>query len=673
MTKKRAMKKKNKAEFRKRDCDIKGKKQFRDSLIKREDIDEEKRTVSLAFSSEEPVERFFHVEILDHSSKSIRLGRLKEGGPLLVEHDRRDHVGVIESITIGHDRMGRAVVRFGKSARAEEVFQDVLDGIRKKVSVGYMVHEVILEKEKKNEPSVFRITDWEPFEISMVSIPADATVGVGREETPENIIERSKPMDEEEKKRIQAEERKRVQDEERKKKEAEEAKRKAEEEKAKIRELARAQEKDRIKEINAIGEKLGKREEAQKAIADSTTLEAFREKMLTEVMNAKPIETDPELGLSEKETREFSFLRAARSVMEKGDMRDAPFEQEVSQACEKKFKSNRGGPGFMVPLEVLRSRPMISDDFMTRSLEQIARLGGRRDLTTDIATAGGYLVGLQNMSFVELLRNSMMVARMGAFQMDGLQGDVAIPKHTGAATGYWLNEGEAPTESQQVLGQIGMTPHTVGAYTDISRRLISQSSLDVEAFVRMDLATVLALMIDLAALTGAGANGEPRGIVNITGIGSVVGGTDGAAPTWAHVVDLETQAANANALLGTLGYLTSSKIVGKLKTTQKGTNLPFIIDERNMQDGFVTMNGYRVGVSNQIPTNIAKGSGTNLSYILFGNWADLIIGYWGVLDVLVDPYTGSNTGTIRIVNFRDVDTVLRRAASMSAMLDADPA
>ncbi len=141
---------------------------------------QESRTVELAFSSEEPYDRVWGREILDHNPKSIRLGRLKSGGPLLVDHESPDIVGVIESVRVDADLTGRAVVRFGKSARAEEVFQDVLDGIRRNVSVGYVIHDAVEVKTKDQSYPTFRVTDWEPLEISLVSVPADATVGVGR-------------------------------------------------------------------------------------------------------------------------------------------------------------------------------------------------------------------------------------------------------------------------------------------------------------------------------------------------------------------------------------------------------------------------------------------------------------------------------------------------------------
>jgi HK97 family phage major capsid protein len=251
--------------------------------------------------------------------------------------------------------------------------------------------------------------------------------------------------------------------------------------------------------------------------------------------------------------------------------------------------------------------------------------------------------------------------------MTGLVGQVAIPKQTGSATHFWVAENSAPTESQQAFGQVTMTPKTVGAFTDISRRLILQSSISVENLVQRDLATVLGLAVQQAAINGSGASNQPTGILTTAGIGSVAGGTNGLAPTWAHIIALETAIAVANADVGTMGYLTNARMRGRLKSTEKfaTSNGSPIWD-----GGSTPLNGYAAAVTNAVPSNGTKGSGTNLSSIIFGNFADLMIGMWGSLDLMVDPYTGSTAGTIRVVALQDVDVAVRNVESFSAMTDA---
>lgn len=212
-----------------------------------------------------------------------------------------------------------------------------------------------------------------------------------------------------------------------------------------------------------------------------------------------------------------------------------------------------------------------------------------------------------------------------------------------------------------------MSPKTIGAFTDISRRLTLQSSLDVEAMVNRDLATVLGLGIQQAAINGSGASNQPSGLLTqITA--SVIGGTNGAAPTWANIIKLETDVAVGNADVGTLGYLTNARVRGKLKSTEKfGSTNGMPVYEA----GSEPLNGYRAGITNAVPSNLVKGSsGSTCSAIIFGNFADLIIGMWGGLDIMVDPYTGSTAGTIRVVALQDVDIALRNVASFATMVDA---
>jgi len=226
-------------------------------------------------------------------------------------------------------------------------------------------------------------------------------------------------------------------------------------------------------------------------------------------------------------------------------------------------------------------------------------------------------------------------------------------------------ESGAPTESQQAFDQVTMSPKTVGAYTDISRKLLLQSSLDVEALVQQDLATVLGLAIQQAAINGTGASNQPSGLLTLI-TPSVAGGTDGLAPTWAHMVELETDVSVANADVGTLSYLTNAKVRGKLKGTPKVSGQNGFIWE----GGDTPVNGYRAAVTNGVPSNLTKGTGTNLSAVIFGNFADLLIGMWGTLDLMVDPYSNSTSGTVRVVALQDVDVAVRHAESFATMVDA---
>ncbi|MCG2600566.1 MAG: phage major capsid protein [Achromobacter sp.] len=580
-----------------------------------------------------------------------------------MDHNTRDQVGVVERAWI-KGRKAYAIVRFGRSARAQEVFEDVKDGIRKLVSVGYRIHKLILEKEEDGE-ATYRATDWEPYEISLVAVPADPSVGVGRDGEPAGFDPRTLIEEEEDDMNMTrgnggaspaptaaapapaA---------------ATPATRSNEQQPAPAAPTAAAgpseaeirdAERQRSRNIRAMGERLNCRELAETAINDGRSVEQFIAAYNDQVGDAAQLRTaeDPAIGLSDRERRQFSFLRLMNAVanpMDRQAQEAAAFELECSRAVRE--RTGRDGLGETIPVDLLRADQ-------------------RRDLNVGTASEGGNLVAtdLLSGSFIDMLRNQMSVMIAGATMLTDLNGNIAIPRQTGGATGYWVAENGDVTESTPTFDQVAMTPKTVGALVEYSRQFLLQSSIDAEAFVRGDIIRQLAIALDLAALNGSGSGGQPRGVMQTAGIGSVAGGTNGAAPTWPHIVKLETEVASDNALLGTLAYITNTKVRGKLKETEKFTGGGREI----WGEGDNPLNGYRAIVSNQVPSNLTKGTADGVaSAILFGNWADVIIGMWGGLDILLDPYTGSASGKKRIVAHQSVDVAVRHPESFAAMLDA---
>lgn len=643
-------------------------------FLDRSGLDEEKRTVELSFSSSAPYERWWGFEILDHGTKSVRLGRLNGSAAVLVNHKTGEHVGVVESAKVDGEK-GRAVVRFGKSALAEEIFQDVKDGIRKLVSVGYRIHEIKLESEKDGQ-ATYRVIDWEPYEISIVSIPADTTIGVGRDGQPDAFDPRNLVHEEEDDMRFgqrndggqtaaptiavaaAAAPAAPVQNEQRSAVATAPAPTVAAAPAGPTVDEVRTAERERIANIRAMGERLNARELADAAIADGRDVGAFVRDYNGSVGQAQAVRTAeaPVIGMSERDIGQFSFVRLMNHLANPNDrnIREAAaFELECSSAARAARDSGEIR-GETVPLDVLR--------------HVSAPQSAQRDLTVGTATAGGHTVATNLLagSFIDLLRASMALTQLGVRMLTDLNGNLAIPRQTGGATAYWVAESGAPTESAAAFDQVALTPKTVGAFSDISRRLLLQSSIDVENFVRQDLATVLAMAIDLAGINGSGSSNQPRGILNTSGIGSVAGGTNGLAPAWSHIVNLESAVANQNAATGNLGYLTNTAVRGKLKQTERfsSSGMPVWGDDN-------TLNGTRAAISNQVPSNLTKGTASGTcSAIIYGNWADLIVGMWGGLDLMADPYTGSTTGTVRIVGLQDVDVAVRHAESFSAMVDA---
>jgi HK97 family phage major capsid protein len=688
---------------------ISGQQTYRSFTLQRDDANKDERTIPIVFSSEEPGEQWFGREILDHSPGACDLSRLNAGGALLREHNRNNQTGVVvsKSAKIGTDRLGRCVVKFSRSAEGEKEYQDVLDGIRTCVSVGYEIRDMRLESVDSAGVETYRVTSWAPYEVSIVSIPMDyKKSGVGREaqERTGKPITVSIAGHDPEKLMLKkwfvnldpaggvAE---RGQggggsatatrgegegeggegtgtSEEGEGGEGEGQRAAAPIVTAPRRgniitpEQARQAERTRLKEISALKNRFGGNAEVlrylqeQEFAENPESLAAINRTVLQKIgEKAKPIKT-PELGLTQRELRRFSFIKVIRHTATMRGVSgldvDAGFEKEISDECARQFRAQgiaRTSKGLFVPREILT----------------------QRDLVAGTDSAGGFTVAteLKAESFIDLLRNAMMVRAMGATVLTGLHGDVDIPRQNGAGTAYWGGEGSSPTESDQSFGQVSMTPKTVGAFTNMTRRLLLQTSLDMEQLVRMDLAKVIGLAIDYAALFGTGSAGQPLGIVNTTGVGSVAIGTNGGAPKYTDLVAMESKVAVANALMGGLGYLTNAKVRGNLKTTEKsatGTVGNFIWSESSEQ-GFGEVNGYKAGVSNQVPWTLTKGSSSGVcSAIFFANWADLLIGEWGVLDIQADPYALGLSGGLRVRFLQDVDVAVRHPESFCVIQDA---
>jgi len=573
-------------------------------------IDEDKRTVRIAVSSEEPVERSFGKEILDHTERSIDLKFARSGRmPLLLDHDPRQQIGVVESVELdGSARRLRATVRFGRNGLAKEVFEDVVDGIRSNISVGYSVNK--MDRDGKDS---YRVNSWTPMEVSVVSIPADTSVGVGRsqaETSPAKPVTETPTME---------------------RKMTEEVKIDVEAVKA---EAARTAAKETA-EIYRLAAKHNKRDMADEALRDGTSLAEFRGKLL-DVIGSKPLD-DSNIGLTKKEVRQFSLMNAVRAMANPSDRKAqeaAAFEFEA--AAEAARRDGIDPQGLYIPADVQRSWNL-----------------SKRDLNTSddsAMVAEAYRGG----DFIDVLRNASSVMAAGATMLTGLKGDVKIPRKSAASTAGWISsEGGAASESEPTFGQVTMSPKTLGAFTDITRLMMMQSSLDIEALIRNDLATGLALAIDNGGLQGSGSSGQPTGIKNTSGINAPTAFA-GANPTFAEVVAMETAVAEDNALLGNLAYILPASMYGALKTTAKDSGSgQFVVEPGG------SINGYRAIVSNQVTAGD----------LYFGNFADLLIGMYGGLDITVDPYTASTSGTVRIVALQTCDVAVRHAVSFAVNND----
>lgn len=657
--------------------------------------------MTISASSEEPYLRSSWwddpwVEVLGHKPGECDLTRFDTGaGVLLANHDRFTAVGDTPLASIGTieaSRLakGRLEVDIALSRREAlaDLRQDIADGLVRNVSIGYLINERVLTRQGKDgEADEYRVTSWSPFEVSLVDVPADASIGIGRAmdaPDPKNPQSRYRVID------LPAPSAgainlpkgdRTMQDEIIAPAAAPQpATHITVVDNALASRNLIASERERVREIRATGRQLGIDEAlVERAISSDTSLDAFLAEAIGQLTDSGRIRVaeSPEIGMSTKDIEKFSFCRAMLAVADPlNAAKLAPFEVECSRAAQDRrgdLRSKGREAAVTIPADVLSRGIGITPD-VSASVQRMFNARQQRDLNIGTTTAGGNLVAteLLGSSFIELLRNAMVLDKLGITWLRDLVGNIAIPSATGAATGYWITEGNPPTESQQTIGQVPLTPKTVGAFTDYTRKLLLQASLDVEAFVRADLAMVVGQTIQLAAINGSGVSPEPYGVLNTAGIGSVAGGASGLAPAYTHLVDLETAVGNANADVGALGYLTNSKVRGTLRKTQEfaSTNGKAVWTN-GRERGIGDVLGYDAHVTNSVPSNLVKGaSGAVCSAIIFGNWADLVIGMWGGLDLMLDPYALATSGGKRVIALQDVDIAIRRVASFAAMKDA---
>ena len=581
--------------------------QFREVSLERA----EEGNIKLSVSSEMPVRTYGMIdnqfqefyEILGHKENEINTTRMKDGLVMLDTHNG-DQIGIASNTIIEDNKLYVKDIKWSSTERAQNIKTDVLDGVRKNVSVGYIPNTNAYEYvDEKDDLPVYRSTDWMPYEFSFVPVPADYNVGLNRSKENKQTKKEEIIMSEDVKKEPIID--------------VNEVKRQA-------REEAIKDESARVREILSLGKEHNREEEAQDAIGRGTDVNQFRHDILQSLkIEAAEAKTErANIGMSEKDHKRYSWRKAILSLVD--DNVDAGFERELSEEVAK--RTGKSASGIYVPYDVL-----------TRDLS----VGGTGSNVVDTELLTG--------SFIEQLRNRLVVANMGATMLTGLEGDVAIPKQTASATAYWIDtEGNAPTsESQPTLSQVTGSPKQLGAYTDITRKLLLQSSMDTENLVRNDLAAIIARAIDLAAINGTNASGQPKGLLNVTGVNDVT--CTAAAPTWAQILEFESSIEADNADIGAFGWVTTPAIKAILKSTEKATNTAKFLMEDN------EMNGYNVMVSNQIPDN----------HIIFGVWSQLVIGMWGGLDIMADPYTNSASGTLRITALQDVDVMVRHGQSFS--------
>ena len=338
-----------------------------------------------------------------------------------------------------------------------------------------------------------------------------------------------------------------------------------------------------------------------------------------------------ELGLTDKELKRYSLSRALLSTMP-GSGIDAGYERELSKEVEKQY--GRSANGIYIPHDILTAK---------------------RDMNVATPTAGGNLVATNYMpgSFIELLRARALMMQLGVQTLDGLVGNVAISKQTGASTAYWVAEGGDTTQSDATIGMINMSPKTITGKTATTRQLLMQSNPSVDALLMNDLSKVLGLGIDKAIISGTGTSNQPRGILNTSGIGSVSCTAANGGFSFANAVKFETALETANYDASTCSYVMTPSIKGTAKSTEKVTGAAAMVFENN------EVNGYSAYSTMQM----------NANTVLFGDFSEVILGLWGGLDLMLDPYAKADSAGLVVRAFQSVDIAIRHAAAFAASTD----
>ena len=628
--------------------------QVRSAVFERSD-DQDSSVIRFPVASDTPIQLWYGLEILSHKPGAMVMGERQKTLPLLFNHNRDKLLGVVEKLDQDEHRT-YATVRFSSSEEGQKAKAMVDERVLVNCSFQYEILDYDMVRGEDPDDDQLIATSWEIYEVSLVTIPADSNVGVYRDfetnlkenkmairgqENSENKVNDSDQQVRENVREAAIAEARRVETE---------------------RENVRKSERQRIENIYSLCRQFNIDDsDRENMIRSNESIENIRSHVLDLLSkrSAAPVGAasrgvSEDIGLTAEEKGRFSLVRALNAAMT-GDWSKAGFERDVSMALAK--RSGRETTGFFMPSDVTMQRDTTPGYVVGE------------------ATQGGNLVAteLRVSSFIDLLRSKAIVTRLGATVISGLVGNLEIPRQTGASSTFWIAENGTPTASNATFDKVALKPKTIGALSPISRNLLLQSSMQVEAFVRNELAKSLALGIDLAALSGTGTNNQPTGIANMTGICTVEGGTNGGSVTFDKLIDMETQVATANADAENMYYLCNAATIGFLKKI-KNTSGDYIWKSPAdaVRNGFPgEVNGYGVARSNQVRGNLEKGTSKTCQEIFFGNWSDLLIGEWGYLEIDVNRYGDQwKSGGVEVRALQSIDIAVRHPKSFCIFSDA---
>lgn len=596
----------------------------RSETIKNRAVENDDGTITFPLSSEYPVRRYDGDEVLVHDRSSVDLSFLASGNaPLLDAHERwsmRDQIGVITDAWV-EDRRLYVTVRFSTSERAQEIQRDVLAGIVRNVSVGYQIRKY----ERDEDTETYRVTDWWPYEASLVPVPADPTVGIGRS-LQRNMEGSVMPADDNQTAVLPPP---------------------TDEQRAALIE-------NNINDISALAAEHNLSDLARSFIqgaiskGDVPSVQVFRGIVAAKMPEGVPMQQN-DVGLTQRETRRFSMLKLLRTMADgatRADHEAASFELEAVEAAGE----GRNGQ-FVIPDEVVRSWNTFEIDGLSSADPAVrAFLMQNPHLRAAMATSGNANVQSTDhlaSQFIYNLRNRLVLGRLGLTMLTGLEGNVEIPGGNANVAAAWLSSEDADAaESNPSFRKITMSIKDLAAYTDMTRRMLIQSTIDIEAYVRMQIMDAMAQAIDLAGFYGTGSSGQPTGVTATSGIGSVTFATE--FPTRDEVIDMLTAIASTNQS-GEPVFVGNAAMRGGLMKAKLDAGSGLFL--MNRADEIAT--GHSFEMTNQITSGDLIG----------GVWSDMIMGTWGSLELDRSTEAKFLSGGLRLRAIQSVDFGVRRVGS----------
>ena len=333
----------------------------------------------------------------------------------------------------------------------------------------------------------------------------------------------------------------------------------------------------------------------------------------------------------------FSIHRAIRSQMANGRLEGAELEAHTRASNEAR-DAKITTAGVVIPL--------------SRAGQTVTGNGG---------ADGGNLVATDLQSPIDFLRPAPLMESMGATYLTGLTGNLRFPKNEGGIVASWEGEVDTTGETKNTYGYVDSLPKRLSVTVPISLQNLMQSSIDLEMYTIGEINQAIANALDAAAVNGSGT-GQPLGVLNNPDVNVVATGANGDAPTWDMIVDAETGVFVENANAAKMNYLVNPKTRGKLKKTKHSAgDLNYIMGI----DGNV--NGYASGVSNHVPSNLTKGTGTALSAMVFGDFSQLLINQWGFMDLSVDEFSRKKEGMVEVTVNVFADVLVKQPKAFSVV------